>query len=114
MIGFSSMERSFLGCRFDGYLQYCEHPFGGNDNFSDVSPPFHADFLVNDEPFHSEHSTDVQNYPLFVIGVAAIFNIPGVNELVLDRETLAKIFRGCSPVNNTACLPGSITQWNDP
>ncbi|KAH9253170.1 hypothetical protein BASA81_008852 [Batrachochytrium salamandrivorans] len=56
---------------------------------------------------------DVQNFPVFVYGVAPVFNLPGITTLVLDRVTLARIFRGCDNNTNVQCLPGSITMWND-
>lgn len=100
-----------IQCRVDGFVEYCQHPWRGNDSLTDVTPPYHADFVITDEPFESPHSPDVVNFPLFVLGVAPIFNLPGIRRLVLDRDTLAKIFRGCT--SEPQCLPGSITRWND-
>ena len=56
----------------------------------------------------------VENYPFIVYGLAPIFNIPGINNLVLSKEALAKIFRGCNNETSNECLPGSITSWGDP
>lgn len=42
------------------------------------------------------------NIPVYISPIAIAFNIPDVNELNLDAETTAKIFRG------------QITNWNDP
>ena len=107
------MAEQNIQCRVDGYLQYCSHPFNGNNPANtDIEPPYHVDFIIRDEPFSSPHSPDIQNFPFFVMGVAPYFNIPGLDRLVLDKLTLAKIFRGCT--TSPQCLPGSITDWSDP
>lgn len=95
----------------EGYLEYCKHPFGGNTSLHDVETPYHVDFVIDDEPVVFPHAPDLQNFPLFVLGVAPFFNLPGIPALKLTRLTVAKIFRGCT--TELQCLPGSITQWND-
>lgn len=42
------------------------------------------------------------NIPAYVSPISIAFNLPGITELNLDAETIARIFRG------------EITQWNDP
>ncbi|WP_392508063.1 phosphate ABC transporter substrate-binding protein PstS [Naumannella halotolerans] len=49
----------------------------------------------------AEGST-AMNLPVYISPIAIIFNVEGVDELQLDAETLAKIFKG------------DITNWNDP
>ena len=39
--------------------------------------------------------------PVYVSPIAVAFNLPGINEIKMDAETIAKIFRG------------EITKWND-
>jgi ABC-type phosphate transport system substrate-binding protein len=61
------------------------------------------DFSISEAPIDVAAAQDLQNFPLFVYGVAPIFNIPGVTRLILKREVLARIFRGCvEPPLNTA------------
>jgi phosphate transport system substrate-binding protein len=69
------------------------------------------DFAVSNDPMETSQE-DLQNFPLFIYGIAPVFNIPGVTRLMLSKMTVAKIFRGCDDVE-PACLPGSITRWND-
>jgi ABC-type phosphate transport system substrate-binding protein len=96
------METKLIQCRIDGFFEHCDHPFASDDSKApDVNAPFHADFVIFNEPFTAPHSPDIQNFPLFVLGVAPIFNIPDLPQLILSRKTLADIFRG------------SITSWND-
>lgn len=45
--------------------------------------------------------SSVMNLPVYVSPIAIIFNVPGVDELTLDADTLAGIFAG------------TITKWND-
>ena len=42
------------------------------------------------------------NIPVYISPIAVAFNLPGVTDLKLDADTIAKIFRG------------QITKWNDP
>jgi len=116
LISFKSLERDQVVCRMDGYLEHCPHPFAGDASKTDIDAPFELDFVVYDEPFEFSDNDDqalIQNYPLFVLGVSAVFNIPGLSRLVLDKPTLSKIFRGCDESSEPECLPGSIRMWND-
>lgn len=66
---------------------------------------------MSDGILSASGSPDLVNVPAFVLGVAAIFNVPGLDKLYLNKLTLAKIFRGCT--GGAQCLPGSITTWGD-
>ncbi|KAH9247112.1 hypothetical protein BASA81_015305 [Batrachochytrium salamandrivorans] len=88
--------------------------FDGNRGrrLTQLSADLEIDFAISPEPMITTVQ-DVQNFPVFVYGVAPVFNLPGVTKLVLTRLTLAKIFRGCDPGTFADCLPDSITMWND-
>lgn len=72
-----------------------------------------ANFAGSDRPFKDEEmgagkfagcapDSNALNLPVYISPIAVIFNVEGVEELVLDPETLASIFAG------------TITKWNDP
>lgn len=68
------------------------------------------DFAGSDSPLNAEQTSQSValcteggvNIPVYLDGVAMIFNIPGVTELKLSGETIAKIFAL------------QITDWSDP
>ncbi|WP_136586652.1 phosphate ABC transporter substrate-binding protein PstS [Microbacterium hydrothermale] len=68
------------------------------------------DFAGSDSPLNADQTTQSKalctdggvNIPVYLDGVAIIFNIPGVTELKLSGETIAKIFAL------------QITDWSDP
>ena len=68
------------------------------------------DFAGSDSPLNADQTTQSKalcteggvNIPIYLDGVAIIFNIPGVSELKLSGETIAKIFAL------------QITDWSDP
>lgn len=68
------------------------------------------DFAGSDAPLNADQTTQSQalcteggvNIPIYLDGVAIIFNIPGVSKLTLSGETIAKIFAL------------QITDWSDP
>lgn len=68
------------------------------------------DFAGSDSPLNADQTTQSKslcteggvNIPIYLDGVAIIFNIPGVTELKLSGETIAKIF------------DLKITDWSDP
>lgn len=68
------------------------------------------DFAGSDSPLNADQTTQSAalcteggvNIPIYLDGVAIIFNIPGVTELTLSGETIAKIFSL------------QITDWSDP
>ncbi|MGB4779801.1 PstS family phosphate ABC transporter substrate-binding protein [Microbacterium sp.] len=68
------------------------------------------DFAGSDAPLTADQTTESEalcteggvNIPVYLDGVAIIFNIPGVTELSLSGETIAKIFSL------------QITDWSDP
>lgn len=74
-----------------------------------------ADFMITDEYLDAStgKTSDTVHFLALSSAITPIFNVPGVDKLVLKKDVLAKIFRGC---NDTVpqCLPGSITQWGDP
>ncbi|QWT23946.1 phosphate ABC transporter substrate-binding protein PstS [Subtercola sp. PAMC28395] len=80
---------------------------GGVTNFLAGS----YDFAGSDSPLKADQQTSSQticgpggavNLPVYLDGVAIIYNLPGVTNLNLSTETLAKIFSL------------AITTWNDP
>lgn len=79
---------------------------GGRTNF--LSGAY--DFAGSDAPLSADETTKSKdlcteggvNLPVYLDGVAIIFNIPGVTELKLSGETIAKIFAL------------QITDWSDP
>ena len=113
------MVQEEVVCRLEGYLDHCDHPFpeqGGTPGGHDLQAPFFLDFAITNEyiPPSPSRPQDLQHFPLFVIGVVPIFNVPGVRSLVLTPAVLAKIFRGCNDTLEPLCEPGSITMWSDP
>ncbi|MEN2740347.1 substrate-binding domain-containing protein [Microbacterium sp. X-17] len=66
------------------------------------------DFAGSDSPLNADQTTKSQamgggiNLPIYLDGVAIIFNIPGVTSLKLSGATIAKIFNL------------QITDWSDP
>ncbi len=68
------------------------------------------DFAGSDSPLNAEQTTSSKalcttggiNIPVYLDGVAVVFNVPGVTDLKLSGETIAKIFAL------------KITDWSDP
>jgi phosphate transport system substrate-binding protein len=69
--------------------------FGGNTNFavSDVAP--------SDKEL-SDYGKKVLYFPMTIAGVVIVYNLPGVDKLKLDADTVGKIYTG------------QIKKWNDP
>jgi len=66
-----------------------------------------SDSLLSDDELSGEFAscapgTGAIDLPTYISPIAVIFNVEGVDELNLDAETLAHIFKG------------DITKWNDP
>lgn len=66
-----------------------------------------SDSYLKDEELAGEFAmcvpgTSAVDLPVYISPIAVIFNVDGVDELNLDADTLAKIFKG------------DITVWNDP
>ncbi len=64
-----------------------------------------VDFAASDAPMNSEEFSSAKNVvhiPITVGAVVVAFNIPGVSDLKLTGEVVARIFLG------------NITKWNDP
>ncbi len=59
-----------------------------------------SDSLLKDDQY--AQMPDLQMLPMLAGAVVPIYNLPGVDKLVLDGKTLAAIYRG------------EITKWNDP
>jgi ABC-type phosphate transport system substrate-binding protein len=73
------------------------------------------DFSVSEEAMEIAGQSDLQNYPLFVYGIAPVFNIPGVDHLILTKTAVAKIFRGCDPSTSTpSVLPSTTPTTSEP
>lgn len=68
------------------------------------------DFAGSDSPLNADQTTQSKalcteggvNIPIYLDGVAIVYNIPGVTKLTLSGETIAKIFNL------------QITDWSDP
>lgn len=110
-------------CRLLGYLDHCANPFvglgaGGQVGNTDVARPIYLDFAVANEvakPQDYASAPDLQYYPLAASAVVPVFNVPGLDTVVLSKPVLGRMFRGCDAVANpTTCQPGSITRWDDP
>lgn len=116
MARFATMSRHRIECRFMGYLEHCHHPHSQDQVAKkvDVQEPFQIDFAVTDEPFEIPSIPDLVNFPIFVFGITPVYNLPGIPELVLSENVIARIFRGCNETDNPSCLPNSITTWGHP
>lgn len=53
------------------------------------------DFAIAPAALQVPGVDDLQNFPIFVYGAAAFFNVPGVTKLALTGKVLAKVFRAC-------------------
>ncbi|MBN9178809.1 MAG: phosphate ABC transporter substrate-binding protein PstS [Microbacterium sp.] len=71
----------------------------GAYDFAGSDAPLNADQTAQSKAICTEGGV---NIPVYLDGVAIIFNIPGVTELTLSGETIAKIFAL------------QITDWSDP
>lgn len=80
---------------------------GGRSQFIDGA----VDFAGTDAAFDSEENADALercggsntlNLPAYVVAIAVVFNVEGVDSLNLRPDTIAKIFNQ------------EITEWNDP
>jgi phosphate transport system substrate-binding protein len=76
---------------------------GGNTIFAGSDSPFDEDELPKaTQRCQSDGGGDLVQIPNYLSAIAIIYNLPGVDNLQLDPDTTAKIFRG------------EITKWNDP
>jgi ABC-type phosphate transport system substrate-binding protein len=65
------------------------------------------DFAISNDPMAASVD-DLMNFPVFVYGIAPVFNIPGVDRLKLTEQVVARIFRGCkNPTPAPSALPSS-------
>jgi len=81
---------------------------------TDPTPPYYIDIAGTDSIFNPpdyEEYPDLQLYPAIAAAVVAIYNLPGIPDLILTPAVLAAIFRQCLPT--ATCTPGWIYSWSD-
>ena len=99
-------------CRIKDWNETCSS--------SDHIIPRYIDFAGSDSLLKdAEYAAypDLQMYPAVAGAVVPIYNILGVDDLVLTTDIVAKIFRHCvynASDTSSECLAGSITSWSDP
>jgi ABC-type phosphate transport system substrate-binding protein len=106
-ITFTSLTSTKGKCRLKGYSTTC--PSGDTDE------PHNPDWLGITSIFTSaDYNTnpELRSFPSFAGGVVAVYNLPGIPNLVLNRSVIARIFRQCDPTKT--CPPGWISNWNHP
>ncbi len=69
-----------------------------------------SDSLLKDAEYKEFPS--LQMYPAVAGAVVPIFNVEGVEDLILTPLLLSQMFRQCAP--GFACADGSVSNWNDP
>ncbi|MBB4931558.1 phosphate transport system substrate-binding protein [Lipingzhangella halophila] len=112
----SSAQENAMQTWIAGYQRACEKgdiyydaigSGGGRNQFVDGA----VDFAGSDAPLDSEehrfaaercNGSEAINLPAYVIPIAVVVNVAGVDSLNLRPETIARIFNG------------EITNWNDP
>jgi phosphate transport system substrate-binding protein len=80
-----------------------------------VHPIGNVDFAGTDALLKSADYAEfpsLQLYPAVAGAVVPIFNVVGVDDLVLTPLLLSQIFRQCK--SGLVCAAGSVSQWNDP
>ena len=75
---------------------------GGKTAFAGSDSPFDSEELPKATQRCQGEGGDLVQIPAYISPIAIIYNLPGVDNLQLDPDTTAKIFRG------------EITKWNDP
>jgi phosphate transport system substrate-binding protein len=75
---------------------------GGKTAFAGSDSPFDTDELPKAQQRCSGEGGELLQIPNYLSPIAIIYNLPGVDNLQLDPDTTAKIFKG------------EITTWNDP
>ncbi|WP_029149366.1 phosphate ABC transporter substrate-binding protein PstS [Microbacterium indicum] len=73
----------------------------GSSNFIGSDRAFTTDEIADQGTFGSCSEAGIVEVPAYISPVAVAFNLPGIDTLNLDGETIAKIFAG------------EITTWND-
>jgi hypothetical protein len=79
-----------------------------------VHPIGNVDFVGSDSLLKSSEYAEfpsLQMYPAVAGAVVPIFNIEGVDDLVLTPLLLSQIFRQCK--SGLVCADGSVSLWND-
>ena len=74
-----------------------------------------VDFAGSDSLLKSAEYAEfpsLQMYPAVAGAVVPIFNVAGVDDLVLTPLLLSQIFRQCK--SGLVCAAGSVSHWNDP
>ncbi|GAB3481782.1 phosphate ABC transporter substrate-binding protein PstS [Nocardiopsis coralliicola] len=111
----SSAQENAMMTWIAGYQTACDDALvfydaigsgGGRSQFLDAA----VDFAGSDAPLDADEADDAVercgseavNIPAYVVPIAVVFNLEGVDELNLSPEVIAGIFRG------------EITRWNDP
>jgi phosphate transport system substrate-binding protein len=112
----SSAQENAMTTWIAGYQSACEDARvyydsigsgGGRSQFIDAA----VDFAGTDAAFTPEENAEAQercggsntlNLPAYVVAIAVVFNVEGVDSLNLRPDTIAKIFNQ------------EITHWNDP
>ena len=75
---------------------------GGQTAFAGSDSPFDEDELPKATQRCSGGGGELVQIPVYISPIAIIYNLPGVENLQLDPDTTAKIFKG------------EITKWSDP
>jgi len=118
-VQYTSTGSSGGKCRIKDYCISCDHPFtidpadAGNDG--DAIP--NVDFAGSDSLLKtSDYASypDLQMYPAVAGAVVPIFNVPGVDDLILNTTMIAQIFRKCLNTSGIDCAAGAIQAWSDP
>jgi hypothetical protein len=84
-------------------------------NACGVHPIGNVDFAGSDSLLKSAEYAEfpsLQMYPAVAGAVVPIFNVVGVDDLVLTPLLLSQIFRQCK--SGLVCADGSVSHWNDP
>ncbi|MFJ3957449.1 phosphate ABC transporter substrate-binding protein PstS [Arthrobacter sp. NPDC090010] len=101
-------KTGFSGANSGANVQYSPDGSGaGRKALLDGSAQFAgSDAYLKDDEYASSKAKcgpdGAINIPVYISPIAVAFNVPNVQELKLDADTLAKIFRG------------QVAKWNDP
>ena len=79
-----------------------ENFIAGTSEFIGSDRAFKTDEIAENKFPVCAEGTPIVEFPAYISPIAIAYNLPGVDDLKLDADTLAKIFAG------------QITTWNDP
>jgi phosphate transport system substrate-binding protein len=105
-LSYTSLGSGKGKCRILDFSKECKA--GDNDN------PKVLDWAGSDSIHTSadyQNYSDVQMFPAVAGAVVAVYNLDGVDDLILPTSVLTKIFRKCN--SDGICPPGWISRWND-